>query len=449
MSYFKTIAGKIGIDQAIGYSILARILQAGGGVVSILFITNFLTKVEQGYYYTFGSLLAIQIFFELGLTSIITQFVAHEMANLKWIDHTKLSGPEESKSRLSSLLRFSVKWFSIIGFVLFFVLVITGYIFFKTYKNTDSYTNWEYPWAILCISTGGMLFITPILAFLEGLGFVKDVAKIRLIQQVCLLALLFLGFVFGLKLFSSPIASIVSLIIAPFCIFLSNKRKILVSIWNDIGKFKVSYSMEIFPYQWKIALSWISGYFMYQLFNPILFAKEGPAVAGQMGMTLAALNGVMSVSLTWINTKVPLFSNLIARKEFKALDVVFNRTLKQACVICLLCIFALLGLVIGLKYKLPNIGNRFLPILPLVLLATSTFVNQLISALATYLRCHKQEPFLVFSIVMAILTVLSTFIMVKYYGLIGMVLGYTMITVFIGLAWSIVIFINKKRLWHL
>jgi hypothetical protein len=72
----------IGIDGAIAFTLLSRIIQAGGGIVSLIFIAKCLTKVEQGYYYTFGSILAIQIFFELGLSNIITQFVAHENADL-------------------------------------------------------------------------------------------------------------------------------------------------------------------------------------------------------------------------------------------------------------------------------------------------------------------------------------------------------------------------------
>ena len=52
----KYITNKIGIDGAIFYTILAKILQAGGGVVSIFFIAKYLTKIEQGYYYTFATL---------------------------------------------------------------------------------------------------------------------------------------------------------------------------------------------------------------------------------------------------------------------------------------------------------------------------------------------------------------------------------------------------------
>src|ERR1035437_9872245 len=95
-------------------------------------------------------------------------------------------------------------------------------------------------------------------------------------------------------------------------IIASKYNKILINIWKTVIVEKVHYRAEIFPYQWKIALSWISGYFIFQLFNPVLFATEGAVVAGQMGMTLAALNGVQSLSMAWITTKVPLFSGLIA-----------------------------------------------------------------------------------------------------------------------------------------
>jgi len=77
---------KIGIDKAIAYTVLSRGFQAMGSNVSMLLITRFLTQVEQGYYYTFGSILAMQIFFELGLNGIIVQYVAHEAAHVKSFD---------------------------------------------------------------------------------------------------------------------------------------------------------------------------------------------------------------------------------------------------------------------------------------------------------------------------------------------------------------------------
>lgn len=129
MGFIKVFLKKIGIDRAIAYTVFARVIQAGGGAISIIFIAKYLTKVEQGYCFTFGSILAIQICFELGLSAIITQFVAHEAAHLHWNSNVELTGSVESSSRLASLLHFCIKWYLIISLLLIFTLLLSGYFF--------------------------------------------------------------------------------------------------------------------------------------------------------------------------------------------------------------------------------------------------------------------------------------------------------------------------------
>jgi len=73
------LSSKLGIDKAIGFTVVARFIQGVGGFVSLFLIAAYLTSEEQGFYYTFGSILAIQIFFELGLGGIINQYTAHEI----------------------------------------------------------------------------------------------------------------------------------------------------------------------------------------------------------------------------------------------------------------------------------------------------------------------------------------------------------------------------------
>src|SRR5665647_2797816 len=107
----KKIAFKLGFDKAIIFTSSASILGAFGSVVSVILVVKYLTGVEQGFYYTFGSIAAIQVFFELGLNGIITQYVAHEASNLKWESDNNLVGESKYMSRLSSLLHFSVKWY--------------------------------------------------------------------------------------------------------------------------------------------------------------------------------------------------------------------------------------------------------------------------------------------------------------------------------------------------
>ena len=452
IKYLKKASDKIGIDGAIAFTILSRIIQASGGVVTLLFVAKCLTKVEQGYYYTFGSILAIQIFFELGLSGIITQFVAHENANLTWYDRISFTGPKESSSRLASLLRFTVKWFAVISVLLFFGLLIAGYVFFSKFGKENVDVNWHIPWIILSVTTSLSLMLSPILAFFEGLGRVKEVARIRMIQQVVQLVLVLLLFSFGFKLFSAPVAAFISFSIVPLWIFFGIKKKVLSFIWNKLGEWQVNYRLEIFPYQWKIALSWISGYFIFQLFNPVLFATEGAVVAGQMGMTLTVLNSIMALSFSWMTTKVPVYSELIAKKDYAQLDSLFDKTLIQSAILNAFALVVLFGVVFALRYFNIKIGgknfaDRFLPYFPLFFMMIPILLNHVIASWATYMRCHKQEPMMVQSVVIGICCCISTIVLGHYFGVIGITVGYLVLTV-TGFIWTYFIFINKKKEWH-
>lgn len=445
--FIRKILLRFGVDGAIFYTSLARIIQAGTGVITIFFVAHFLTGVEQGFYYTFGSLLAIQIFFELGLNGIITQYVAHEVSHLSWSTDTLLEGDIVHVSRLSSLLHLVVKWYTFISGILLILLLIAGFIFFRKYDTSGGTIVWAFPWVIMTISSTMAFLLNPFLAFMEGLGKVKEVAKMRLMQQIITTLIIWAGLASGIRLYANGFANLLS-ILTLFCFLFINKyRAILVNIWKSISKEKVNYRQEIFPYQWKIALSWISGYFIFQLFNPVLFATEGAVVAGQMGMTLAALNGILSLSFSWMSTKVPTYSSLIAQRNYLQLDNLFDRTLKQSVFINGSGLVVLFILIYFLKHFNLQLGNRFLPYFPLLLMMTPVFLNQFVSSWATYLRCHKQEPFLINSIVSGILCSLSTLLLGKHFGLIGITSGYCVIGVSF-FPWAYYIFKSKKVEWH-
>lgn len=443
----KKLVGKVGIDGAIGITLTTRILQAGGGIISVLLIARFLSINEQGYYYTFASILAIQVFFELGLSGIITQYVAHEFSHLTLSSTGELIGEEFYKSRLSSLLRFCIKCFAAISFFLFFFLYIVGHLFFHKY-NTDSTVEWNTPWTILCLTTSLNLFIDPILAFFDGLGQVKDMAKVRLVQKVFTIVFVFVFFFLGLKLYSAALASLLGILINYGQVLFSKRFDILKSIWKEQKEAVINYYKEIFPFQWRIALSWISGYFIFQLFNPVLFATDGAKVAGQMGMTLNALMSISTLSMSWINTKIPLFSGFIAQKKYNELDTIFNKTVKQLTGISILLVGTFVTFIIVLRQLHIPLANRFLQPLPLILLCLTIIANQFVFSWATYLRCHKKEPYLILSIVNGCLCCLSTFLLGHKFGLMGVVCGYTFLMLTASLIWGYLIFIQKKKEWH-
>jgi O-antigen/teichoic acid export membrane protein len=146
-------------DESIFYTISARLIQVLGTLVNIFIISLYLSKEEQGFYFTFGSIIGIQIFFELGLNTILVQFVAHEKVHVTLTDNHELVGNPENISRLSSLLRFCISIFSKLSIVLFLLLNVIGYFFFKKFTSNVIEIKWQLPWVLLCFSTSMMLMV--------------------------------------------------------------------------------------------------------------------------------------------------------------------------------------------------------------------------------------------------------------------------------------------------
>lgn len=448
----KRIVKKIGMDKSIAYSSGSRIVQGVSGVVSVFFISTFLTGEEQGFYFTFGSIVGLQVFFELGLTGIMTQYVAYEASHLQLNDKSVYEGEQLYKSRLASLVTFCFKWYSILSGIVFLFLMITGYVYFNRYGNNYPEISWGIPWILICIGTIIKLFQSPFNSILTGLGKVKEMSKISFFQQLLIPLSSWIGLVCGLKLYVVGIGYLISVLIWQVYVWKTGLIKILLNLAKVKITEKVSYVKEIFPYQWKIALSWISGYFVYQLFNPVLFAIEGPTVAGQMGLTISALSAIQALAMSWQNTKIPMYSGLIARKEYNVLDTLFNQTVKQMIIICsfLLSVFYIFIWFLNtthLRLGDSILAERFLGYLPTFLLMIAIFLNQFVNSWATYLRCHKQEPYLVYSICSGIACCLSTLILGNLYGLYGVTIGYCIITI-VCVPWAYNIYKTKKKLWH-
>lgn len=449
-SFFLKLKGllkKFGVDKSIAYSSGARIAQAFTGVGSVFFISTFLTETEQGFYYTFGSLLALQVFFELGLTNILTQYIAFESANLKWENEHTLTGNKINLSRLSHLLHFSLTWYSIIGLLFWIFLIFGGYYFFSEYSHKNESVNWIQPWLLVSLSTVLNLFSTPFLAILTGLDKVKEVAKLRFYQQLITPIFIWVGLVLKWGLFVLGIGQFCSFLLCCLWLFITPMFKILQNIWKVKIIEKVNYKKEIFPYQWKIAISWISGYFVLQLFNPVLFAKDGAIIAGQMGMSLVAFTAIASFSQSWINTKIPIMTKLIARKEYEQLDTIFNLTVRQLSKVFLVLLALFFSFLYILRVLHLPLGDRFLSWCPLILIAVPIFVSQFVNAWATYLRCHKKEPLLYYSMVTGGLCCLSTLILGSEFGVIGMTGGYCAI-IFLMAFWAHHIFKSLRVKWH-
>lgn len=120
----------LGVDKAIRYVIFGKIISVLTGLLLIMLISHYLSKDAQGYYYTFNSVVALQIIFELGLSTVIIQFASHEMSALKY-DYSErdIIGESKNKQRYLSLFRLAIKWYAVIALLIILIVGPIGYVF--------------------------------------------------------------------------------------------------------------------------------------------------------------------------------------------------------------------------------------------------------------------------------------------------------------------------------
>ena len=136
----------LGVDRAIGFTVLARFWSSAAGLVTVALIARFLSPAEQGYYYTFGSLVAVQIVFELGFSYEILQLASHERAELSISIDYEISGAPIAHARLASVIQKSVRRYSVAAVIMAGALLPLGFYFFSTHQHAGQSVSWQLPW---------------------------------------------------------------------------------------------------------------------------------------------------------------------------------------------------------------------------------------------------------------------------------------------------------------
>jgi hypothetical protein len=128
--WLQSAKNRLGLDRAVVFTVLARAWTSGSGLITIVLIARFLQPAEQGYYYTYASLIALQMVFELGFSQVVMQLASHERAHLSIGPDGSVAGAETAHARLASVLKLSVRWYGVGALLLALALVPAGTYFF-------------------------------------------------------------------------------------------------------------------------------------------------------------------------------------------------------------------------------------------------------------------------------------------------------------------------------
>lgn len=445
LNVFARIKSAADLDIHVLLTLLFRGWSIAAGGCTIVLIPIYLSPTQQGFYYTFASLLALQVFFELGLNQVIIQLVSNDAAHLNINKDGSASGDEGRIHRLNGLIGLLRRWYALAAVMFFLITGGVGWLFFVTKGGNLTLEQWCPTWVALVLFTSINLFLSPRLTVIEGTGQVGTVARLRLIQSMLGYCAMWILLLLGTGLWAAVAVPAVNAIATSLWLRRRGSMFHQPVTANTSGLEPISWRRDVFPMQWRISISWACGYIIFSLFTPIVFASHGAVEAGRVGMAMTVFSAITSLGLSWINAKTPNFTMHISRGEFAALSRLFKAVSLRSVVATGLPSFLIVALVsFGTHYDI-GLVNRIAPADTLFWIACAATVNTAVYAGAAYMRAYREEPMLPVSVVSALFTI--AVVTLFRHDVTSMMFGYAAISVCISLPWTFLLY-RRYRARH-
>lgn len=346
-----------GVHNDILSTLLNQLWRMVAGPVLLLCIPMYLSAAEQGYWYTFTSIAALSVFADLGFSSIVLQFTAHEFAYLEFSQQGTICGAEIALWRLASFFRFCLRWLLRMMGIVFPLILLGGWLFLNLNVKASN-LEWHGAWLAYASMSAIAFFNATMLSFFEGCSSVAKVQKIRLLVAAANTVVMIVGLILGFGLWALAAGQIFAALAGSALLwkkFSPAMRQLYGLARGDCYDWR----NEFYRLIWRYAISWSSGYFIFQLFVPIAFACFGAEYAGMVGMSIAMWTAGFNISFAWITSVVPRINILIETKKWHELDALFQ----QRCVYAVATFLSGSMVFFVVMHIFADIGifQRFLP----------------------------------------------------------------------------------------
>lgn len=415
------------VKEDLLFTFANQIWRLVSGPITMLLIPLMLSEEQQGYWYLFGSISALSVFSDLGFSNIILQFSAHEYAFLHFTNEGFLGGEKTNLQKLGKFFRFVTKWIFTISLPIFPIIFLIGIFFFLKDKVLTVYLL---PWTLYAVGSYINFISNSILSFFEGLDKVSTIQKIRLKASILYTVMITLILIAGGYIYALAIGMLLSALFVFISIF-REFGKILKQLLKISESFFYDWKKEVFPLFMKYAISFASGYFIYQIYTPLMHYFHGPVYSGKIGISIALVSSINGISYIWLYTITPKINMLISQKKWNILDsLVRKRTiLSLGTYLCIVLILFIFLIFFRNFWVIPKIIDRFLPSVPLIICLGSYFINLLLSSWGLYLRGHKKELFVIPSVIYGIGVMISTYLFGKFMPPVWFFTGFLICTI--------------------
>jgi len=407
-----------------------RVIHAFFALVILYFISQYLSPVQQGWYYTFLSFSALIYLFDFGLSTALVHISAIEFAKSKWGMNGAIIGGDTK--RFEDFINIAFHKYIKLAFFYFFIIFPFGILYFNLSQSSQD-IFWFIPWIIHIISAALSLICFPFINIIEGTGNIKEIYKLKIIQ-VSLGTILCCIFIY----FNNPLIAVsmilLSLFLTTILWLLIYRKNNLTSVLKIKGKF--NWKENVDPFKNKIGLTFLGSYLFTQIYTPILFYYEDPSLAGKFGLSLAIANMVGIISSSWITINIPKMTKAVAEKEFKFFKRLFMKSFLKSVVFLILSLITLI--VFYLFFEKYEITNRLLDFYSFIGLLVIILIMHIINSIVIYLRCFKKEPLVIIHFVCSVVTLFIGILFIPHYSVNGLISIILIIQILIALPISII-----------
>jgi hypothetical protein len=372
---------------------MASTASGGIGLLAIAYVAaRRLAPGELGFFFSFLSFGALIQLGDFGLSYAVLQ-TAGSLAGTGRLDE------------IPSLARRARVWNLTVSLLMTIVVaaIATATFSAKTLRPTSATITYVGPFAAYLAAVFVNQLTMPALALREGCGKITQVWTLRLVQEWvasigCLIALAAGGGLWSLAV-------------------LAGARATVAAVWVQVGdripratgdRFpQARWWSDVWPFQWKIALSSLSGYFIFRAFAPIVLLEQGAVAAGRFGLAISLMNLLIAVSSAWPLSQAARYAAMNAAGRFDELRHDFPRMVAASTLLA--CFAAAAGVAaitqaarlgVAVAMKLPD------PTTTALVIAAAVF-HHVVSCFAVFLRAEGREPLLIASVAGSIVTVLA------------------------------------------
>ncbi len=387
------------------------------------------------------------MFFELGFSSVITQYVSHERTRLSYDGSIGFAGPAIGLKRFATAVRLASTWYTWGSLGCGCLLVLGGWFFFYG----DS-TSWRVPLLALVVAVPLSLYSQKLWSVYEGFWYVREIYQVRLIAAIFSSFLIVAVFLLGQGLLAPAVSPFVAFL-ASYLVRNSERN----SFWRRIRQIEYERESstklfrEILSLQSRISISSICGFFMFQSITPITYRVAGPDAAASIGIGMAAFLILSSLGSVLVHVRLPRLIQLINAGDISRYFAYGFSVARFSTISVFLLACMGVGLLLVLRsWNIDWAYSRLPDPISFTLFMAAAVLNQIVSVQATLTRSFKAEPYLMHSLIVACVTVVGAIMAATRSDPQLIALVFFFVTFCVSLPSSMLIYkLQKSRRTHL